>query len=174
MQVWNVLRAARWKCRTQKIIWAKSQLRHISTIGKNLLSSNISSTCSHNTIVAQITFKNLGEQQLKEHWQILSMVTSLQGVEFSIFPTDFWMGLTTVQRYYAACDSCMEYEESACLKRAQSTRKPVWKHSVIMMCSQHFISEYSNLIVFVLGVPCIFNQSIIQSKWQILRGACYQ
>jgi len=26
-----------------------SQLRHVSTIGKNLLSSNISSTCPHNT-----------------------------------------------------------------------------------------------------------------------------
>jgi len=45
MQVWNVLRAARWKYRTQKIaIWApshnfvglSSQLRHISTIGKNV------------------------------------------------------------------------------------------------------------------------------------------
>ena len=27
-----------------------SQLRHVSTIGKNLLSSNISSTCSHNMV----------------------------------------------------------------------------------------------------------------------------
>jgi len=52
MQVWNVLNAARWKCRTQKIAKKSpsaqlcraisSQLRHISTIGKNLLSSNIS------------------------------------------------------------------------------------------------------------------------------------
>ena len=62
MQVWNVLHAARWKYRMQK--WCKnchlgtiaqlcraisSQLRRVSTIGKNLLSSNISSTCSHNT-----------------------------------------------------------------------------------------------------------------------------
>jgi len=50
MQVWNVLRAARWKYRTQK--WPKirhlrtivqiclaisSQLRHVATIGKNLV-----------------------------------------------------------------------------------------------------------------------------------------
>jgi len=27
-----------------------SQVRHVSTIGKNLLSSNISSRCSHNTV----------------------------------------------------------------------------------------------------------------------------
>jgi len=64
MQVWNVLRAARWKCRTQK----KSRknrhlgtiaqlcraisllyLRHISTIGKKtLLNSNTSPTRPHN------------------------------------------------------------------------------------------------------------------------------
>jgi len=39
MQVWNVLHAAHWKYRTQKIAkkhcWAiSSQLRHVSTIGK--------------------------------------------------------------------------------------------------------------------------------------------
>jgi len=51
-----VLHVARWKCRTQKnrqkfAIWAPSltQQRHVSTSRKkNLLSSNISSTCSHN------------------------------------------------------------------------------------------------------------------------------
>jgi len=32
-------------CRT-----ISSQLRHVSTIGKNVLSSNISSTCPHNTV----------------------------------------------------------------------------------------------------------------------------
>ena len=48
MQVWNVLRAARWKCRTKKSPKSRhlstiaqlcraisSQLRHVSTIGKN-------------------------------------------------------------------------------------------------------------------------------------------
>ena len=63
MQVWNVLHAARWKYRTQK--WCKnrhlcttaqlcraisSQLRHVSTIGKNLLSINISPTCPYNMV----------------------------------------------------------------------------------------------------------------------------
>jgi len=46
MQVWNVLRVARWKCRIQKFaIWAPShnchaislQLRHVSTVGKKLV-----------------------------------------------------------------------------------------------------------------------------------------
>jgi len=53
MQVWNVLHAARWKYRTQKIAKKSpsahhrticraisSQIRHISTIGKKLLNSN--------------------------------------------------------------------------------------------------------------------------------------
>ena len=55
--------AARCKCRTQKSRQNRhlgtigqlcraisSQLRHISTIGKNLLSSNISPTCCHNMV----------------------------------------------------------------------------------------------------------------------------
>ena len=51
-----MLHAARWKFRTQKIaVWAPSQLcwaislqlRHVSTIGKNLLNSNIFPTCPH-------------------------------------------------------------------------------------------------------------------------------
>jgi len=58
-----MLHVARWKCRTQKLaknhhlgIIAQlcraiySQLRHVSIIGKNLLSSNISSTCPHNMV----------------------------------------------------------------------------------------------------------------------------
>ena len=58
MQVWNVLHAARWKYTTQndsKIRHLRtiaqlcraisSQLRHVSTIGKKVLSSNMSSTC---------------------------------------------------------------------------------------------------------------------------------
>ena len=62
-QVWSVLRAARWKYRTQKwrknrhlrtfaqICWViSSQLRHVSTIGKKLVSTNMSSRCSHNMV----------------------------------------------------------------------------------------------------------------------------
>jgi len=58
-----VLHAARWKCRTQKIAKSRhlgtipqicqsisSQLRHVSTIGKNLLNSNMSSICPHNMV----------------------------------------------------------------------------------------------------------------------------
>ena len=63
MQVWNLLHAACWKHRTQKSRQKSpsgtiaqlcraisSQLRHISTIGKNLLSSNMCSTVPHNMV----------------------------------------------------------------------------------------------------------------------------
>jgi len=63
MQVWNVLHAARWKCRTQKSPKSRhlrtivqncrtisSQLRHISTIGKSWLRSNTSFTCPDNMV----------------------------------------------------------------------------------------------------------------------------
>jgi len=59
-----VLNVARWKCRTQKLAKVRhlgtiiqlyravsSQLKHVSPVGKkNLLSSNISSTYSHNMV----------------------------------------------------------------------------------------------------------------------------
>ena len=61
MQVWNLLHTARWKHRMQKsrqkspsghhrttLSAISSQLRHVSTIGKNLLSTNMSSTCPNN------------------------------------------------------------------------------------------------------------------------------
>jgi len=63
MQVWNVLDASRWKCRPKKspkigllgtiaqLCWTiSSQLRHVSTIGENLLDSSISPTCPHNMV----------------------------------------------------------------------------------------------------------------------------
>jgi len=77
MQVWNVLHAARCKYRKQKSrqnrhlgtiaqLWRaiSSQLRHISTIGKNLLSSNISSRCPHN----MVNFGLLAAQILSLVW----------------------------------------------------------------------------------------------------------
>jgi len=63
MQVWNVLHAARWKCRTQKspkichlgIIAqlrrsVSLQLRHVSAVGKKLLNSHVCLTCPHNMV----------------------------------------------------------------------------------------------------------------------------
>jgi len=64
MQVWNMLQAARWKCRTQKITKKSPSAHRRTTLSgyifatkacidnrkKNLLSSNISSRCPHNMV----------------------------------------------------------------------------------------------------------------------------
>jgi len=57
MHVRNVLHAARWNTKNRHLGTIaqlcqaiSSQLRHLSTIGKNLLNSNISSTCPHNIV----------------------------------------------------------------------------------------------------------------------------
>ena len=79
MQVWNALRAARCKCRTQKLLKSRhlgtirqicraisSQRRHVSTIGKKgLLSSDMFSTRPHNMVnfgplVAEICWRVWG------------------------------------------------------------------------------------------------------------------
>ena len=77
MQVWSVLHVARCKCGTQKSRQNRhlgtipqlcraipSQLRHLSTIGKNLLSSNTSPTCPHN----MVNFSPLAAEILSLVW----------------------------------------------------------------------------------------------------------
>jgi len=63
MQVWNVLHADRWKCRTQKWCKKSPSAHHCTTLsgyifateahidnGENLLSSNVSPTCPYNML----------------------------------------------------------------------------------------------------------------------------
>jgi len=60
MQVWNVLHAARWKYRMQKnrhfgtiaqlCRAISSEVKHVSTTGKNSLNSNTPSTCPDNMV----------------------------------------------------------------------------------------------------------------------------
>jgi len=84
MQVSNVLHAARWKWRTQKIAkighlvtiaqlcWViSSQLRHVSTIRKKLLSSNIS-TCPDNMV-------NFGPPSAEIDWRVWSTPSYFNG-----------------------------------------------------------------------------------------------
>jgi len=70
-----VLHAAHCKCRTQKsrqkspsrhhpATLSGLQLRHVSTIGKNLLSSNIPPTCPHN----MVNFGSLAAEILSLVW----------------------------------------------------------------------------------------------------------
>ena len=80
-----MLRAARWKCRTQKIakkspsghhcttlLAISSQLRHISTIGKQLLNSNVSARCFHNMV-------NIGPLAAEIRWRVWGTAANFNG-----------------------------------------------------------------------------------------------
>ena len=96
MQVWNMLHTARWKHRTQNNrqkspsghhhhTTLSSQLRHVSTIGKNLLSSNMSSTGPYNMV-------NFGPIAAEFVFQFGA-------------PLQIWMGFASSQRYCTASSS---------------------------------------------------------------------
>ena len=86
-----MLHAARWKYRAQKSRQNRhlgtiaqfcraisSQLRHISTIGKKLLSSNTSSTCPHN-------MANFGPLTAEIDWPVWGTPANFNG--FRVFAT---------------------------------------------------------------------------------------
>ena len=85
MQVWNVLRAARWKYSMQKIAKKSPSGHHPTTLSgyiinegmhrqseKNLLSSNISSTCPHNMV-------NFGPLATEICWRVWGSPTNFNG-----------------------------------------------------------------------------------------------
>ena len=92
MHVWNVLHTARWKYRTQK--WRKKlpSGHHRTTLSvcifttkaridnwkKNLLSSNISSTCPHNMV-------NFGPLAAEIDWQVRGTPANFNG--FHVLPS---------------------------------------------------------------------------------------
>jgi len=86
MQVWNVLRAARWKYGTQKIAKKSPSGHHRTSLSgyiiatkacidnreKNLLSSNISSTCPHNMV-------NYGPLAAEICWRVWGTPANVNG-----------------------------------------------------------------------------------------------
>ena len=69
-----------------------SQLRHVSTSGKNLLSSNISSTCPHNIV----NFGPLAAEICWRIWAPLQISTGLTS----------WQRYCTVFQYWASAKLC--------------------------------------------------------------------
>jgi len=106
MQVWNVLHADRWKYSMQKIVKKSpsgrhptlcraisSQLRHVSTIGKNLLSSNISSTYPHNMVnfgplAAEICWRVWGTPTNFNEFRVLAVL--LHGIPVLAVSQTLW------------------------------------------------------------------------------------
>ena len=91
MQVWNVLRAARWKYRTQKSRQKSPSRHHRTTLSgyifatkahinnreKNLLSSNMSSTCPHN----MVNFSPLTAEIVREFGAPLQISTGFESLQ---------------------------------------------------------------------------------------------
>jgi len=86
MQVWNVLRAARCKCRTQKIAKKSPSGHHRTTLSgyifatkahidnrKQMLSNDMSSTCPHNMV-------NFGLLTAEIRWRVWGTPANFNGV----------------------------------------------------------------------------------------------
>jgi len=106
MQVWNVLRAACCKCRTQKVAKNRhlgtvaqicqaisSQLRHVSTIGKKLVKQQCLPHMPHNMVnfdplVAEICWRVLGTPANFNGFRVLAVLlhdTLVVGVSQSLW-----------------------------------------------------------------------------------------
>jgi len=79
MQIWNVLRAAAWKCRTQEIAINSPSGHHRTTwSAKDLLNSNVSCTCPHNMwISAYYRLRSVGEFEAACKFQRVSLLGSV-------------------------------------------------------------------------------------------------
>ena len=99
MQVWNLLHAARWKCRTHKSRQKSPSEHHRTTLSsyifatkayidnrkKNLLSSNMSSKCPHNIVnfgplVAEIGLPVCGTPSKFQRVSLLLFVTAVMSL----------------------------------------------------------------------------------------------
>jgi len=123
-----VLRAARCKYRTQKnrqkvAIWAPSHnfvglylrnLRHVSTIGKNLLSISISSTCPHNMV-------NFGPLAAEIRWPVWGTPENFNG--FRVLAFQYWA--------------------TAKLYSAEQRAPPIFSRAAIMLGIGSHSSSYS-------------------------------
>jgi len=131
MQVWNVLQAARWKYRMQKnrhlctiaqLCWAiSSQLRHVSTIGKKLLDSNISCTCPHNManfgpLAAEIGLPVRGIPANFNGFSVLASLLHLRRTKVNQTLHDVWcvIGWYIIYTFFWALPPWRNFSRSRC------------------------------------------------------------
>jgi len=144
MQMWNVLHAARWKYRTQNSPKIRhllniaqlcravsSQLRHVSTIEKNLLNINISSTCSHDMVnfgllAAEIGLLVWGTSANFNGSRVLaSLPHRRRWTEVNQTLHDVWPSLGLVHYIYIFWGSCLltefcQVQNSLCVQLLRS------------------------------------------------------
>jgi len=149
MQAWNVLHGARWKIQAVKLhqnspsahhcmiaqicLAISSQLRHVSTIRKNFLNSNISSTCPHNMV-------NFGPLTAEIHWQVWDTPLNFNG--FHVLASLFaWClavsGAGTLYTFLGGSCPLTEFcqvQNSLCIKVLDSPILAVLLHGTRAVC----------------------------------------
>ena len=161
MQVWNVLYAARWKYRMQKVV-KKSPSGHHRTIlsgyifatnaridnrKKNLLSSNISSTCFHN----MVNFGPLAAEIGPVVWAPLQISTGFAS----------WQCYCTALQYWASAKLC----------GVEQRAPPIFGRAAITLG----IGPHSTWCLFwILAVNrTVLLQCCVSNRWLNTRVSCF-
>jgi len=116
-----------------------SQLRHVSTIGKKILNSNISSTCPHNTtnfgpLGAEICWRVWGTPANFNRFRILaSLLQRRPSTEANQTLHDLWLSPGLVHYIYVFGGSCpltecCQLQNSLCVQVLRSPILAVWLH----------------------------------------------
>ena len=118
-----MLHVTHWKCKTQKVAKSRhlgtiaqlcravsSQLRHALTIRKNLLNSNISSTCPYNMV-------NIGRLAAEICWRVWGI------------PLQISTGFASWQRYCTA----FQYWASTKLCGVEQSAPPIFDRAAITL-----------------------------------------
>ena len=132
-------------CRAKLI---PSQLRHVSTIGKNLLSSNISSTCPHNManfgpLTAEIRWRVWGTPANFNGFRVLaSLLQRCRSTNVNQTLHDVWPYPGLVQRIYIFGVSCpitvfCQLQNSLSVQILHSPILTALLHSTRALCVSH-------------------------------------
>jgi len=140
MQVWNVLHAARWKYRTQKFAKIRhlrtiahlcravpSPRRHISTIAKNLLNSNISSTCPDNTV-------NFGPLTAEINWRVWGTPANFNGFVY-------WLRYCTDVAKRRSTKLCTMFGGLLDWYKLYTFSRDLAPNGIFVRCKIHFASK---------------------------------
>jgi len=142
MQVWNVLCAARWKCRTQKIAKKSPSGHHPTTLSgcifatkacidnrkQNLLSSRNSSTCFHN----MVNFGPLAAEIVSLVWGTTANFNGFR-VLAAFLHSILVVGISQTLR---------RWTEGATNIRQGSRHVGHWPTILVSICIPHFAGSY--------------------------------
>ena len=162
MQVWNVLRAARWKYSTQKIAKKfvgtipqicraiSSQLKNVSTIGKKLVRQHISSTCPHNMV-------NFGPLAAEICWRVWGTPANFNG--FRVLAA-FLHGT----RVLGVSQTLRRWTEGATYIRQGGHHVEHWPTFLVFLCFMYCLNIVLPFSYSVLWPPS-WNKYLLTYRW---------